>query len=160
MTREPSAVLHVAFLKSKDVIASRPEAFAGVAPDVGALLQARVVGGGFDAEDGPSLVLLALDDAVLDELAETYAGRAKVVKVNVDDHKQYAAKYNVCSIPMLLVFKGGDVAGQQIGAAPRQRRRVLRQRPAPLQQQRDPGRIAQHPPQPVADRQPAARRHL
>ncbi|KLO63890.1 hypothetical protein AA983_04005 [Dermacoccus sp. PE3] len=70
VTREPSAVLHVAFLKSKDVIASRPEAFAAVAPDVGVLLQARVVGGGFDAEDGPSVVLLALDDAVLDGDAE------------------------------------------------------------------------------------------
>jgi hypothetical protein len=70
VTREPSAVLHVAFLKSKDVIASRPEAFAAVAPDVGVLLQARVVGGGFDAEDGPSVVLLALDDAVLDRDAE------------------------------------------------------------------------------------------
>jgi thioredoxin 1 len=52
----------------------------------------------------------------LDELARDYDGRAKVVKVNVDDHKQTAMKYHVRSIPMLLVFKDGQIHGQQIGA--------------------------------------------
>lgn len=52
----------------------------------------------------------------LDELANDYAGKAKVVKVDVDQHKNTALKYNVRSIPMLLVFKGGQVVGTQIGA--------------------------------------------
>ncbi len=52
----------------------------------------------------------------LDELANDYAGKAKVVKVDVDQHKATALKYNVRSIPMLLVFKGGQVVGTQIGA--------------------------------------------
>jgi thioredoxin 1 len=52
----------------------------------------------------------------LDELARDYAGRAKVVKVNVDHNRQSAMKYHVRSIPMLLVFKNGQIHGQQIGA--------------------------------------------
>lgn len=52
----------------------------------------------------------------LDELSRDYAGKAKVVKVDVDQHKATALKYNVRSIPMLLVFKGGQVVGTQIGA--------------------------------------------
>ena len=52
----------------------------------------------------------------LDELAQTYAGRAKVVKVDVDQNQATAIKYHVRSIPMLLVFKDGQVHGTQIGA--------------------------------------------
>ena len=52
----------------------------------------------------------------LDELAQTYAGRAKVVKVDVDQNQAAAIKYHVRSIPMLLVFKDGQIHGQQIGA--------------------------------------------
>jgi thioredoxin 1 len=52
----------------------------------------------------------------LDELAGTYEGRAKIVKVNVDNERQTALKYHVRSIPMLLVFKNGQIHGQQIGA--------------------------------------------
>lgn len=52
----------------------------------------------------------------LDELAADYAGRAKVVKVNVDEHQATALKYQVRSIPMLLVFKAGQVQATQIGA--------------------------------------------
>ena len=52
----------------------------------------------------------------LDELAEAYAGRAKVVKVDVDQNQQTAMKYHVRSIPMLLVFKDGQVQGTQVGA--------------------------------------------
>ena len=55
----------------------------------------------------------------LDELAETYAGRAKIVKVNVDNERQTALKYHVRSIPMLLVFKGGQIQATQIGAVGR-----------------------------------------
>ncbi len=53
----------------------------------------------------------------LDELAGDYAGRVKIVKVNVDDNRASAMKYHVRSIPMLLLFKGGQVQSTQIGAA-------------------------------------------
>jgi len=52
----------------------------------------------------------------LDELAETYAGKVRIAKVNVDDNKMTAMKYHVRSIPMLLLFKGGQVQATQIGA--------------------------------------------
>jgi thioredoxin 1 len=52
----------------------------------------------------------------LDELAETYAGKAKIVKVDVDQNQATAIKYHVRSIPMLLVFKDGQVQATQIGA--------------------------------------------
>ena len=52
----------------------------------------------------------------LDELAGDYAGRAKIVKVDVDQNQATALKYHVRSIPMLLVFKNGQVQGTQIGA--------------------------------------------
>ena len=52
----------------------------------------------------------------LDELAETYAGRAKVVKVDIDQNRNTAMKYHVRSIPMLLLFKNGQVQATQIGA--------------------------------------------
>ena len=52
----------------------------------------------------------------LDELAQTYAGRAKVVKVDIDQNRAVAMKYHVRSIPMLLLFKDGQVQATQIGA--------------------------------------------
>ena len=52
----------------------------------------------------------------LDELAQTYAGRAKVVKVDIDQNRAVALKYHVRSIPMLLLFKDGQVQSTQIGA--------------------------------------------
>jgi thioredoxin 1 len=53
---------------------------------------------------------------VLEELAGEYAGRAKIVKLNVDDHQSSAAAYGVRSIPNLIVFKNGQVAQQIVGA--------------------------------------------
>ena len=52
----------------------------------------------------------------LDELADTYAGKAKIVKLNVDHNRASAMKYHVRSIPMLLLFKNGQIHSQQIGA--------------------------------------------
>ena len=52
----------------------------------------------------------------LDELASTYEGRAKIVKVNVDHNRASAMKYHVRSIPMLLLFKNGQIQATQIGA--------------------------------------------
>ncbi len=52
----------------------------------------------------------------LEELAETYAGRVKIAKINVDHNQATAMKYHVRSIPMLLLFKDGQVQETQIGA--------------------------------------------
>ena len=52
----------------------------------------------------------------LDELAETYAGKVKIAKVNVDHNRATAMKYHVRSIPMLLLFKDGQIQDTQIGA--------------------------------------------
>ena len=52
----------------------------------------------------------------LDQLASEYAGKAKVVKVDIDQNRNTAMKYHVRSIPMLLLFKDGQVQATQIGA--------------------------------------------
>src|ERR1700677_4514666 len=52
---------------------------------------------------------------ILDELAEEYAGRASVGKVNIDDHQNLAAEYGVRAIPTLLMFQDGQVAEQIVG---------------------------------------------
>ena len=53
---------------------------------------------------------------VLDDLAEAYDGKLKVVKLNVDENRGSAMKYHVRSIPLLLLFKDGQVQATQIGA--------------------------------------------
>ena len=53
---------------------------------------------------------------IIDEVAASYAGRLKVVKVNVDHSRQTAAKYGVRGIPTLLVFKDGEIKATQVGA--------------------------------------------
>ena len=55
----------------------------------------------------------------IEQLAHEYAGRAKVYKVDVDKEGEIAMRYNVMSIPALLVFKGGKVVDQMVGAAPK-----------------------------------------
>jgi len=54
----------------------------------------------------------------IEALAASYAGRAKVAKLNVDESPDVAQAFSVRSIPTLLVFKGGKVVDQQIGAVP------------------------------------------
>jgi len=56
---------------------------------------------------------------VVDELAKEYGGRLKVVKMNVDDNPQTPSKYGVRGIPNLILFKGGQVKDQIVGAAPK-----------------------------------------
>jgi thioredoxin 1 len=56
---------------------------------------------------------------VVEELAAQYAGRLKVVKMNVADNPQTPARYGVRSIPNLVVFKNGEVKDQLIGAVPK-----------------------------------------
>ena len=57
---------------------------------------------------------------VLEQLSQDYAGRLKIAKVDVDDNGEIAQKFNIVSIPTLLLFKGGSVVGQQVGAVPRE----------------------------------------
>jgi len=56
---------------------------------------------------------------VLDELATEYDGKARIAKVNIDDHQDLAVKFGIQSIPTLLLFKGGQVVGQSVGAKPK-----------------------------------------
>ena len=53
---------------------------------------------------------------ILDELAETYGGRLKVAKINIDHNQQTPRNYNVRGIPTLMIFKNGKVEATQIGA--------------------------------------------
>ena len=55
----------------------------------------------------------------VDKLAEEYKGKLKVGKLNIDQHQMVPQKYGIRSIPTLLVFKGGRVVGQIVGAVPR-----------------------------------------
>jgi thioredoxin 1 len=65
---------------------------------------------------------------VVDELADEYAGRLKVVKVNVDDNPQAPSRFGVRGIPTLLVIRGGQVKEQIVGAVPkRQLEKALEQ---------------------------------
>ena len=54
---------------------------------------------------------------VLDQVASELEGVAKVGKVNVDEARELAVKYNVRSIPLLLFFKNGEVKDQIVGAS-------------------------------------------
>ena len=56
---------------------------------------------------------------LVDELAEEYDGKARFFKLNTDDNMQTAARYNVRSIPTLLVFKSGEIVDQVIGFRPK-----------------------------------------
>jgi thioredoxin 1 len=56
---------------------------------------------------------------IVEELADEYAGRVKFVKLNTDENAQTSMKYQIRSIPTLLVFKGGEPAGQIIGFRPK-----------------------------------------
>ena len=56
---------------------------------------------------------------VVEELAKEYDGRLKVMKMNVDDNPQTPSRYNVRGIPNLILFKGGQVKDQIVGAVPK-----------------------------------------
>ena len=57
---------------------------------------------------------------IVSEIAEEYAGKIKVGKVNVDEEMPLATKFGITGIPTLLVFKNGEVVNQQIGYAPKE----------------------------------------
>jgi thioredoxin 1 len=56
---------------------------------------------------------------VVEELANDYDGKLKVVKVNVDDNPGLSVKYQVRGIPTLLIFNDGEVAQQVVGYVPK-----------------------------------------
>jgi thioredoxin 1 len=55
----------------------------------------------------------------LEELSETYAGKVKIVKVNVDDNPGAPSQMGVRGIPALFLFKDGQVVSNKVGAAPK-----------------------------------------
>jgi thioredoxin 1 len=56
---------------------------------------------------------------LIDAVAADYAGKIKVGKVNVDDNPATPGKYSVRGIPTLILFKGGKVIDQVVGAVPK-----------------------------------------
>jgi len=57
----------------------------------------------------------------LEEIAGTMGNKVKVVKLNVDENPATASKYEIMSIPTLMIFKNGQLASRQVGAAPKQK---------------------------------------
>lgn len=85
----------------------------------------------FDAEVRQSAIPVVVDfwaewcgpcrmiGPALEELAGQYAGRVKIVKVNVDENPDSPAQLGVRGIPALFMFKGGQVVSNKVGAAPK-----------------------------------------
>lgn len=65
---------------------------------------------------GPCKIL----SPIVEEIANEYAGKLKVHKINVDENNEIAMNYGIMSIPTLKIFKSGKVAGEIVGAAPKQ----------------------------------------
>ena len=55
----------------------------------------------------------------LEEIAGAMGDKVKIVKLNVDENPATASKYGIMSIPTLMIFKNGEMASRQIGAAPK-----------------------------------------
>jgi thioredoxin 1 len=53
---------------------------------------------------------------ILDEIASEYEDKVRVAKINIDENPQTPPKFNIRGIPTLLLFKGGSVAAQKVGA--------------------------------------------
>ena len=58
---------------------------------------------------------------VLEELAEEYAGRVKIVKLNTDENQNTAVQYGIQGIPTLMFMKDGKLMDKMVGAAPKPR---------------------------------------
>ena len=57
----------------------------------------------------------------LEEIATALGDKVKIVKLNVDENPATASKYGIMSIPTLMIFKNGELASRQVGAAPKQK---------------------------------------
>ena len=56
---------------------------------------------------------------IVEELAKTYQGKVNFVKMNVDDNQNTPSQYGVRGIPTLILFKGGQILNQVVGAVPK-----------------------------------------
>ena len=57
---------------------------------------------------------------VIEEIANEYAGKVKVGKVNVDDERELALEYGVSSIPTVMVFQNGEIKATSVGYRPKE----------------------------------------
>ncbi len=90
-----------------------------------------VMDGNFDEEVLKSAVPVLVDfwaawcvpcrmiSPTVDSLAETYRGKLKVFKMNVDENMKTPSKYGIRGIPTLLLFKGGDLKESIVGVQPK-----------------------------------------
>ncbi|MFA7388667.1 MAG: thioredoxin TrxA [Thiohalobacteraceae bacterium] len=53
---------------------------------------------------------------ILDEIAEEYAGKVRIAKLNIDENPQTPPKYGIRGIPTLMLFKNGSVEATKVGA--------------------------------------------
>ncbi len=53
---------------------------------------------------------------ILDEIAKEYAGKLKIVKLNIDENQETPAKFGIRGIPTLMLFKNGNVEATKVGA--------------------------------------------
>lgn len=56
----------------------------------------------------------------IEQIAVEFAGQANICKVNVDEEPTLAERYNVATIPTVLLFKSGDLLEKSVGAKPKQ----------------------------------------
>lgn len=62
---------------------------------------------------------------IIEEMTETYAGKVKIAKMNVDENPATPGKYGVRGIPTLILFKNGQVVDQLVGAVPKNQVKAL-----------------------------------
>ncbi len=56
---------------------------------------------------------------VMEDISEELSDKAQFVKINVDDNPDLAREYGIMSIPCVMVFKGGELAGKNLGFVPK-----------------------------------------
>lgn len=56
---------------------------------------------------------------IIDQLADEFDGKVKIAKVNVDENNELSARFQVSSIPTLMLFKDGEVVNKMVGARPK-----------------------------------------